>query len=161
LTAAFEDGSEVEGIIVSNDVSVDLCAAEINSKIPALTITKYDEAKNLITRGYPGGLLYEGHGYARGKIEWDYEIDIDLLGDTVCPKNSKVRFYLSGKIRSCTVHWTSILTNLYSRPGSSGSPILDDAGYLAGVMSSHDSNFNDFSGGMVPTDQVRAFLDKL
>lgn len=160
LTGTFDSGYEVTGPIKLKDPESDLCAAEINEpNLPALTISKYDESKDLITRGYPGGHVKESYGYSKGKLDWECEVDIELIG--ACPGRSKVRYYHNGQVRSCVLHWSSVLTNLFSRPGSSGSPVLDNDGYLAGIMSSHDSNYNDYAGGMVSTEQVRAFLDRL
>ena len=160
LTGIFDSGREVVGPIKLKDPESDLCAAQLNQpNLSALTLSKYDESKDLVTRGYPGGHVKESHGYSRGKIEWECEVDIELIG--TCPGDSKVRYYHNGQVRSCVLHWTSVLTNLFSRPGSSGSPVVDNDGHLVGIMSSHDSSYNDYSGGMVSTEQLRAFLDKL
>jgi len=159
LEAVYDDDTTVFGPIVVSDSSVDLCAAKITDQVPALQMTPHNRVKDVVTRGYPGGLVNESHGYTKERIVWSYELAVELIG--TCPENSKVNYYQNGKVRSCTFTWTNILTNLYSRPGSSGSPVLDNEGFLAGVISSHDSNLSDFAGGMVPTEDVRAFLDKL
>lgn len=162
LHADFDDSSTVGGEIVANDSKVDLCAARLTVyNPPALTISPSDGAKNLYTRGYPNGVIYEGHGTAKTKIEWSYRVPIEYLSSGQCPENSQAEYYQNGEISACILHWISTLTTLYSRPGSSGSPVLDGEGRLVGVMSSQDPNHNDFAGGMVSTEDLRAFLDKL
>lgn len=160
LEAKFDNGTSISGMIVANDASVDLCAARVYKRLPALELSKdTQEVREFYTRGYPGGVLYEGHGVIQRKMEWDYEIAIRIIKK--CPKGSKIKFWEDGAPRSCLLHWSSVVTTLYGRPGSSGSPVLDNEGNLVGVISSHEYPDYPFAAGMVPTENLRLFLEKL
>ncbi len=160
LVAVYEDGRRVKGPIVLSDPTSDLCAASIKGNYPALHMADAVLAKEEVyTRGYPDGILHESHGQTKGRFTWNYVFPVELIGS--CPEGSKINRYSNGTVRSCTFTWTNVLTNLYCRPGASGSPVLDDAGFLAGIISSQSADSNDYAGGVVPPEVVAAFLEKL
>lgn len=161
LEAKFEDGQKVSGHIVYTSLDSDLCAALLrdSADLPALSLARSVKNVEVASRGYPAGVLTESHGILKGKVAWSYEVYPDVVGP--CPKASTITYDLRGNVKSCTVRWVSTLTNLYSKPGSSGSPVVDDSGFLVGVISSEGGGEGVFAGGMVPFEDVKAFMDKL
>jgi S1-C subfamily serine protease len=159
INATFETGELVVGKIVKQEWASDLCAARVVKDLPALKL-----APNLLplqevnTRGYPGGRLTESHGRVRGMVDWEFAMDISMLGE--CPAGSKKQYGFDGVLYSCLFRWTSVVTDLYSRPGASGSPVVDDNGGLVGVVSSWLAG-SDSESGMVPFHQVKRFLEGL
>lgn len=160
LIGDLTSGQQILGTIVLKDISADLCAARIHDDTPALVLAKDQTVRDIMTFGYPDGVLTQSHGFIKERFQWNYEIPIELIRK--CPENTSINYYHDGAIKSCTVHWTNVRTNLYSRGGSSGSPILDDSGFLVSVMTSQGGrNEGEYSGGIVPPELVKAFLDRL
>lgn len=159
LYGSYEGGEMVRGDIAKIDWNADLCAARVDVKYPALKLgpmpVPYQEVN---TRGYPGGRLSESHGMLKGGVAWDYEMDIGVIGE--CPAGIKVMRDMNGRVSGCLMHYTSMISNLYSRPGSSGSPVVNDDGGLVSVISSWHPG-DDYDAGSVPYGQVRSFLEGL
>lgn len=160
LEAKFEDGRKVRGYIVRSDINTDLCVLSVrDDSLAAIRLASSVKSMDVASRGYPAGVLTESRGILKGKVAWSYEVYPDVVGP--CPKASTITYDLRGNVKSCTVRWVSTLTNLYSKPGSSGSPVVDDSGFLVGVISSEGGGEGVFAGGMVPFEDVKAFMDKL
>ena len=159
LFTTYEGGTMLKGKVVKQSWAFDLCAARVEDTVPALKLARrlYPD-ESVTTRGYPEGRLAVSHGNVLGPIEWDYVFPIAEIGE--CPKGiPAVRDY-NDLIVGCQMHWTSILSNLYSRPGSSGSPVVDDNGDLVGVLSSWHPG-DDYDAGQVPYRDLKAFLGSL
>lgn len=159
LYSTFEGGELVQGKVVKRDSTVDLCAVRVEDTRPALKLgDQLLPFTEVNTRGYPGGRLTESHGQSGGNVEWDADFDISEIG--VCPEEASKGYGLNGVIQECRLHFTSTLTNLYGRPGASGSPVVNDNGELVGVVSSWHPG-NEYETGMVPFSDVRRFLSAL
>lgn len=159
LQGVFDNGYKVHGKVIISDPGVDLCAAQIDKNLSAVIMADVPATTEVFSKGYPGGVLTYTKGFTKEPLEWDYEVAIELVNK--CPKNSKITYYSNGSTKSCIIHWNNTLTSLFSRPGSSGSPVVDDEGQLVGVINSHDSNTSDYAGGMVSFQDVKNFLNKL
>lgn len=158
MAASFESGKVVRGPIVKSDPLVDLCASRVMDDTPALKVAKVLRKGQMIyTRGYPFQVLSESAGQLTDKTTWEFTFDISEVGR--CFKGSTEVINGMGNVTGCEVHYTDNITNLYSRPGSSGSPVVDDNGDIVGVMSSWDSRHD--AGGMVTLEAVTEFLKSL
>lgn len=158
MRANFEGGELVEGKIVKKDAISDLCATRILKKRPALRVaTTLVPRQQLYTRGYPYGVLSETTGQYTGKNTWTYTYPIDVVGE--CPPGSRKLRDGMGHIVGCNIDYLDNLTNMYSRPGSSGSPVVDINGDLVGVISSWDEKHD--AGGMVPIEALQEFMKDL
>ena len=155
----FEGGELVKAKVVKQDWSADLCAARVEDSRTALKLApRLLPLTSVHTRGYPGGRLTESNGRVGNSTDWDTTMDISELGE--CPAGSSKERGMNGNVVACTLHFRSTLTTLYARPGSSGSPVVNDDGELVGVLSSwHPDNF--FDGGIVPYNDTRKFVDSL
>ncbi len=154
----FEGGEHVSGPIVKLSPLSDLCASKLTKRTKSLKIASSLAAlEQVYTRGYPFGVLSETSGQFAGVTSWSFTYPIEEVG--TCFKGSKPWIGGDGKLKGCTASYTDNMTNMYSRPGSSGSPVVNEAGELVGVMSSWDGNKD--SGGMVTLEQVREFLNAL
>jgi len=158
IVGMYDNGKVLTGHVVSISPGSDLCAAVIKDNVPAIKLAKNPKLDNLLTRGYPSGVVTESSGFATGTETWVYEFEVERIGH--CPDTAQVN-YDHGVVYSCTLNWTSTITTLFSRPGSSGSPVVDLTGGLVGVISSEGGQGNDFCGGMVPYLEVKTFLDNL
>lgn len=161
LEATFENGRKIYGKIIISDPGVDLCAAKLekDNNFMALHIADVAATTEVFSKGYPAGILTYSSGFTKEKFDWNYAVNIELIEK--CPKNSTVTYYPSGSVKGCIIHWSNTLTSLFSRPGSSGSPVVDDEGQLVGVINSHDSNYSDYAGGMVSFKDVKEFINAL
>ena len=159
---ALPTGQSYEGKLVKADPQKDLCAAEPDAgtkSVLALNLSRRSRiGQGLYTRGYPNGVLMESHGTLEGEVQWSHDFPIDYVGE--CGPGMEKRINPWGVLEACGVRFRSSLTNLYSRPGSSGSPVVDVDGNLVGVVSSWHYD-QDYSAGIVTYDQVKAFLDTL
>lgn len=157
--ATFEDGSLVVGHVVKQDWGSDLCAAQITRAEHALKLGRgVAPLTEVNTRGYPGGCLTESHGRIAGPVDWDTDFAIGDIG--TCPVRSRAIYGLNGVLAACRLHYRSTLSNLFSRPGSSGSAVVNDSGELVGVISSWHPD-SAFEAGLVPFDQLKEFLSSL
>lgn len=160
ITGTLTNGTRLTGVIVLRDAGADLCAARIHEDTPILTLAKDQTVRDVMTFGYPDNILTESHGFTKERFQWSYEIPIELLRK--CPENTTINYRHDHTIKSCTVHWTNVLTNLFSKGGSSGSPVVDDSGFLVSLMTSQGGNAQgEYAGGIVPPELVKAFLEKL
>jgi S1-C subfamily serine protease len=159
LTAFFPDGETVTGRITKRSPAIDLCAARLFSRGPALKIGRQlAPMQDIWTRGYPNGILSETHGHVGQEHSWTTFFPIDMIGE--CPPEYKKEYSYEGPLAGCRVTFTSTLSTLYSRPGSSGSAVVDENGGLVGVVSSFDPN-GAYNAGMVSFDDVKAFMEAL
>lgn len=161
IQGTLADKTPVSGAVVALQPDSDLCAVSLDI-VPKAYLKMSDQdayyKQEVNTVGYPAGIYTMSHGSVAENIRWDYEIARQFIDE--CPKNSTVN-YFDGRVKSCTIHYHSTLTTLFSKPGASGSAIVDDDGKLVGVMSSHSIKTTAFSGGMVSTEDVRKFLGGL
>lgn len=156
LYGTFDSGEVVSGKVVKHSWESDLCAARVEDTRPALKVgSQLLPFTEVNTRGYPGGRLAESHGTVKGNTEWDLDFDISEIGQ--CPASSEQGRGMNGALSVCRLHYVSTLTNLYGRPGSSGSAVVNDDGKLVGVISSWHPG-NDYDAGQVPFEDVRRFL---
>lgn len=155
-----DKGPSSRGKIVKQDAACDLCAVEVEQDRDALKIASgLSPQERLYTRGYPHGILTESKGNLASPAIWSYTYPIEDLG--TCGKDfQKVFNPITGRLRGCAITYKSYTTDLYARPGSSGSPVVNDNGELVGVVSSwHPYNNNE--AGMVPYACTRNFLQGL
>lgn len=155
----FEDGRLIQGHITKNDPTVDLCASKVHRDLVGLKLSPLplQRKEQVFTRGYPYGVLSQHAGVFTGANFWNYFFPIEEVGK--CFKGSTEERDGSDRVVGCRARYHSNLTNLYSRPGSSGSPVVNTAGDLVGVMSSWDSDSD--SGGMVRYEDVKEFIKDL
>jgi S1-C subfamily serine protease len=159
MQGSFNDGTSVVGKIVKSDPLSDLCAIQVKTSrkgiVLAPRLAPFDE---IDTRGYPEHIPSESHGQFLGKTNWTYMYVISDIG--TCFKGSHKRYDDRDHLYGCEVDFTSNVSNLYSRPGASGSPVVNQEGQLVGVISSwaHD---RDDSAGMVPLEQLTEFVKGL
>lgn len=159
IYGTFEDGKLLVGRVVKQDWGSDLCAAQVGAVDQALHIGKgLPPLTEISTRGYPGGRLTESHGRSAGPVDWETDFPIEEIG--TCPRNSEPLYGFNGVLAGCKLRYRSTLSNLYARPGASGSAVVNDQGELVGVVSSWHAG-SDFDAGMVPFAQVREFLNTL
>lgn len=154
-----ESGALISGAIVKEDWGKDLCAVKVEEQPTTLLMGDSPNSFTVIyTRGYPGERLTTSKGHMSSLTEWQLSMSIEDLGE--CPKGSKKEYDTSGILRYCTFHFVSRLSNLYARPGSSGSPVVDGDGGLVGVVSSWHTD-SDYDAGLVPYSDVKNFLSGL
>lgn len=160
IKATDKDGMVLIGKIVKDDLKSDLCAAEVTTAIKGLTLgAKLEEGQAICTRGYPLGILSVSCGKSREYNTWGYVFPIEVIGE--CPKDTtKYRDPYTGRLVGCYKETTSILTSLYSRPGSSGSAVVDEQGNIVGAISDWHPK-NDYEAGMVPYPLLKTFLSTL
>lgn len=159
IYATFEDGQQLVGTVVSQNWNSDLCAAHINGYDKALKLGRsLAPLTEVNTRGWPGGRLTESHGHVVGTVRWSTDFPIEQIG--VCPTKSKPVYGSNDVLAACTLTYVSVLSNLYARPGSSGSAVVNDDGQLVGVVSSWHPG-SDTEAGLVPFSQLKEFLRDL
>lgn len=160
IAGNFEGGRLLIGRVVKESPTSDLCAAVIREDSPALKFSSSMllPLSKVTSRGYPMGILSESHGQVYDSIKWDYDASIEEEGE--CPEGTNKLYWLDGNLKACTFHFTSTLTSLYARPGSSGSPVVNEEGELVGVISSHHGD-RVFEGGMVTQAQLIEFMKGL
>lgn len=159
INGVYDGGKLIVGKEIKRDWAVDLCVAQIQKQPKSIKLApSILPLMTLHTRGYPGGSVVESSGRAMGESEWTYDQDIADIGE--CPKGSQRMVTLQGNLGACRFTFTSSRTNLYGRPGSSGSAVVNNEGYLVGVISSWMPG-EDYDAGVVPYDQVAGFLKGL
>lgn len=159
LYATYNEGPVVVGPVVKMSPTKDLCVARVDSSKPALKLApRILPRSEVYTRGWPEGILTESHGRTLGDTVWEYFFNIQLVGE--CPKGFNKERSPNGNVVGCTGSFESTLTNLYGRPGSSGSPVVNSDGELVGVISSWHPE-SDYEAGMVTYKQVKEFLSDL
>lgn len=161
IVGSYEDGITVRGPVVEEDVRGDLCLAKVRATKGALTLGYAPKmGQHLTTRGYPYGILGEYEGVVMGYTEFDYTYPIEHLGE--CPKYTHKRYGHNGRVMGCDVTNQNTVTTVYSAPGSSGSPVVDDTGALVGVVESHlhAGPKNKGNAGLVPYIFVKAILER-
>jgi len=157
--ATKEGGELIKARIVKRSWAYDLCAGLVEDFRPALKLGRAPAPLSEVSsRGYPGGHLVETHGRIGGSSKWTWEADISMMG--TCPPGTPKLLALNGNVAGCALTFTSTLTNLYGRPGSSGSAVVNNNGELVGVLSSWMPD-SEYSAGMVPYSQLREFLGDL
>ncbi len=159
MRANYEDGSLVQGKITKMDWLADLCAVLIEPRSYALKLAKkLDRKQRIYTRGYPYGVLSETSGVFKGRQTWKNAYAIEQIGEE-CFKGSTPFYDPYGILRACIVEYHDNLTNMYARPGSSGSPVVNESGEMVGVISSWMADRD--LGGMVRLEDVQAFMKGL
>lgn len=159
VQAAFESGVSVRGDIVKMNAQADLCAINIDDQsLPALKLAPKPPSGAIHSRGYPNGVLSESSGVIKTPaIKYGYDFPIEDLGK--CPLGFEEMYSpRSKRLRGCHATFENALTTLYGRPGSSGSPVVDDNGDIVGVI---ESQMQGQGAGMVPYRFLRAFLESL
>jgi S1-C subfamily serine protease len=156
--ASFEGGKLIGGDITKRDPISDLCAIKVSPGLSSLRLAStLKPGQVLYTRGYPLGVLSESSGIFKSRQTWSYTYPIDEVGS--CFQGSKSVKNGNGLTKGCSVNYTDNLTSMYSRPGSSGSPVVNENGELVGVMSSWDGDKD--LGGMVTLESVQSFIKGL
>lgn len=159
ISGSTETGTLYLGKVVKSSPEKDLCAAEIKKQGPALKLAKeFLPDSQLWTRGYPEGVLTQSQGKANIVTTWNFEFPIDMVGE--CPAEFRKHYDFTEILRGCIATYQSLLTDLYSRPGSSGSPVVNNKGQLVAVISSWHTE-RKYDAGCVQFEDVREFLADL
>ena len=160
IKATYEGGAIVQGQIIKDSFTADLCAVSVDKSLPGLPIgSNLRPGSEVCTRGYPAGILTESCGKVGGLVMWRYTYPIAMLGE--CPPETTKEYSSEvGRLVGCTINQTSILTSLYARGGSSGSPVVNTAGELVGVISDWQPG-QETEAGMVPLSKIKAFMGDL
>lgn len=157
--ATKEGGELIKARIVKRSWAYDLCAGQIDVMGPGLKLGRAPAPLSAVSsRGYPGGRLVETRGRIGGSTTWTWEAGIEMMG--TCPAGVPKLYALNGNVAGCALSFTSTLTNLYGRPGSSGSAVVNSNGELVGVLSSWKPD-SEYSAGMVPYSQLKDFMGGL
>lgn len=159
LEGSLESGRVLRGKIVKRSMVADLCAAYLGERdlAPLSLAPDLKPRQQVYTRGYPFGVLSQSAGQYVGIMKWSYMFPIEQIGE--CTKPFKKEYGGTETVVGCVLNYTDNLTNLYARPGSSGSPVVNEQGDLVGVMSSWDSGRD--AGGMVRLEDVKEFFKGL
>lgn len=158
LEANYEGGRLVVGKMVKHNIVSDLCASAVTNDYVGLKIAPaLQRNEQVYTRGYPYSVLSETTGRFLGEITWQSDFAIEDIGE--CPTGARKHRNGHGNIDACVVTFHSNVTNMYARPGSSGSPVVNSQGELIGVMSSWDSDHD--AGGMVRLEDIKEFMKGL
>lgn len=156
IFVTYEGGETLRAKVIKQSWVADLCAAQIDENKPSLQLApQLLPLTEVTTRGYPMGRLSESRGLVKGDTSWVWEVEIGELG--VCPITSKKIYGMNGNLAGCSMPFRTTLTNLYSRPGSSGSPVVNNNGELVGVVAS----WHPDSEWLVPFNELRDFLKGL
>jgi len=159
LTAHYQDGTPVTGIIAKDNFAIDLCAARISRQNKALKLgPRLLPLSRVYTRGYPGHILSQSSGVVGLTEDWMLMIPIEELGK--CPAGTREVLDLRDVVFACHAKFRSTLSTLYGRPGSSGSPVVNSAGELVGVVSSVHTD-TAYSTGMVTFQDLQKFMQGL
>lgn len=159
MAGVYPDGSSLIGAVAKKDAAKDLCAAQVVTDNPFLKLAQGSHTgMKLYTRGYPGGVLTESSGLMGSSFSWGFEYPIEDIGE--CPDGFIKEYGFEGVLEGCSIHCEDVLTSLFSRPGSSGSPVVDSDGNLVGVMRSYHPQ-KDYEAGMLKFQDVKDFLDAL
>lgn len=159
LTAHYEDGRMLTGTLIREDAVKDLCAAQAPKHTLALRLAYQVLPESVVySRGYPEHILTESAGKLGEYAEWVYEAPIEEIGE--CVKGSRPIRSPDGMLRACRFTFVSQLSSLFSRPGSSGSPVVDSNGDLVGVISSWHTGAS-YEAGLVTYSHVKEFLQSL
>lgn len=159
VVGTYPDGTSVRGPVVEEDVAGDLCLIKVTATKGALVIGEAPKVGDrLYTRGYPYGILGEFDGVILGYTEYNYTYSIYDLGE--CPKGTVRRYGHNDRLVGCEVTNKNTVTTIYAAPGSSGSPVVDGAGNIVGVVESHlhQAMPNKGNAGLVPYSYVKAIL---
>jgi S1-C subfamily serine protease len=158
LEANYEGGRLVVGKMVKRNLVYDLCASSVTGDYAGLKVSpSIRRNEQVYTRGYPYGVLSETTGRFVGETTWTSDFAIEDIGE--CPAGTRRHRDGHGNIDACLVTFHSNVTDMYARPGSSGSPVVNSQGELVGVMSSWDSDRD--AGGMVRLEDIKEFMKGL
>lgn len=158
IHANFPSGEPVDGPIIKSSPTTDLCAALVHTTHEGLGLAKkLYKNQEVYTRGFPERVLNESAGIFVEKLEWKYLFPIEDVGS--CAEGFKPVRDGANKLTGCEVTYHDNVTTLYSRPGSSGSPVVNDAGELVGVLSSWHADID--AGGMVSLESLAKFTKDL
>lgn len=149
--------------VIKADAGHDLCALGADQTRHALKVShkkpKYHDV--LYTRGYPGLELRESEGQALYYERMYINFASYMEGMTKCPADLTVVRTPDGVIRECSGVYDFLRTTLYSEPGSSGSPVVNSQGELAGVIQTWEGPSNVRSAGVLPLEYVYKFFKGL
>lgn len=116
---------------------------------------------SLVTPGYGDWLLVVGHpnnqpqtpseGYYVAEVDTDMA-DAPVAG--VCEDGAPITDSSMGPVCGHEMHLAQVTNLVY--PGNSGSPIMDVAGHLVGIVNS--TNSFTYHGNFIPADDVEDFL---
>ncbi len=148
------DGSSIDGGVVISDPTYDLCLLTVPQGYPALAVAPVSPIKGqtLYSRGYPGHYLKE----TQGEWKWRELEEMDMSDEFKrgeCPKP-----FSHTSRGTCTMTYDYGVTSLYSEPGSSGSPVVNSAGQLVGVIQSYEGEATPRSAGVLLLSNIKAFL---
>jgi len=159
IHASYTDGTTIEGRIVKQSVSYDLCAAAVDSGSSGIRVGReLTKSEPIYTRGYPYGVLSESAGRLDHTERWTAQFPVEELSP--CAPGMQELRDATDNIKGCATQFISNVTSLYARPGSSGSPVVNNSGQLVGVVSSWMSDEQN-DAGIVRIEDVKEFLKDL
>lgn len=147
--------------VLATSSYTDLCLLTPVPELPALEMGRenFKKGEPLVILGHPNlEPLKASHGYA-GPIR---KIEVMLgwiqsaedIAKCQLPKN-RIRNIFLGLLIACTIEVRSQQTNALIRPGSSGSPVLDQAGYVRGIAF---AAARDERADIIPLNDALKFL---
>lgn len=155
VEAEMENGERVSGKVIYADPTHDLCLVKVNQRRFAIPIgSSLKIGDKLWSHGYPRGHFIETTGILKHLEKTNLDVADSVNGQ--CPKAFKKQYNAMHLLIACTYDYPSGITTLYSAPGSSGSPIVNENGELVGVMQSATWEKND--GGMIMLDRIQEFM---
>lgn len=158
LAGTMPEGKLYVGKIVKEDVPKDLCAAKVDADVALQLAERSKQGETVFTRGYPAHILCESSGKLGPISNWEYPLEIAWVGE--CPKGTRSISDFRRVQVQCLVKYHSQLSTLYGRPGSSGSPVVNEQGYVVGVLSSFMPG-EDYEAGMVTLGDLKTFMEGL